>query len=30
MKCRTNRCAAGEVFLGAQLQRCPQFKEQYA
>ncbi len=28
MKCRTNRCAAGEVFLGAQLQRCPQFKAQ--
>jgi len=26
--CRTNRCVAGEVFLGAQLQGCPQFKEQ--
>jgi hypothetical protein len=29
LKCQTNRCSAGEVFLGAQLQRCPQFKEQY-
>jgi hypothetical protein len=26
--CRTNRCSVSEVFLGAQLQRCPQFKEQ--
>jgi hypothetical protein len=26
-KCRTNRCGVGELFLGAQLQRCPQFNE---